>query len=79
MVLLEEKGTLKQDGSLVGRGGCQETVAECDCTESRTDATRHIMALQRQRKRTPGQSALFSLHFFFYFTHGGKIKGRVYS
>lgn len=35
------------------RRGCQETVAECDCTKGGTDSTRHIMALQRQRKRVP--------------------------
>lgn len=34
-------------------GEYQETVAECDCTKGETDATRHIMTLQRQRKSVP--------------------------
>lgn len=50
-------------------GGCQETVAECDCTKGGTDATRHIMALQRQRKRVPEREERS-----FYFTPSARLK-----
>lgn len=43
---------------------------ECDCTKGGTDATRHIMALQRQRKRVPEREK----RLFFILTPSTRLK-----